>query len=307
MIRGRTLKDKAVPYLYLSPALISIFVLSLLPVLYTIYIAFTNYSMNHMEDFSFVGFDNFKEIISGSLRQIFLPVFVWNVIFALIVTLGCFFIGLLLAIVLNNKNMHETRIYRAILIIPWALPATIAVLTWQGLLNESYGGINGMLGLLHLPNNIPWLTDPFWARLGIIIASLWLGVPYSMNICLGVLQSVTPEYYESADIDGASAWKKFRYITFPLIISACLPMIISSFAFNFNNFGSAYLITTGLPPRPDTQFAGYTDILTSAGYKMTTQFFRYDLASALSILIFLVVGTLTLINMKATRAFEEVD
>ncbi|MCX8130457.1 MAG: sugar ABC transporter permease [Clostridia bacterium] len=295
------------PYLFLSPALISIFLISFLPVVYTIFLAFTNYSLNHLDDYKIIGMENFGTILTGHLRPIFLPVFLWTVSFALITTTGSFLIGLIMAIVLNNRNMRETRIYRAILIVPWALPSTIAVLAWQGLLNETYGGINGMLGLLNLPNNIPWLNDPFWARVGLIIVSLWLGFPYMMNVSLGVLQSVEPSLYESADMDGATSWQKFRRITLPLITSASLPLVISSFAFNFNNFGAAYLITQGNPPRPDTQFAGFTDILTSAGYKMTAQFFRYDLASALSILVFLVIGTITLVNMKLTRSFEEVD
>ncbi|MCX7923695.1 MAG: sugar ABC transporter permease [Clostridia bacterium] len=307
MKKGKFSKEKLSPYLYMSPALMSIFILSLLPVVYTVYIAFTNYNLNHMEDYGFGGIENFRLILTGSLKPIFLPVFLWTFIFAAFASLGGYFIGLVLALVLNNPNMKETKVYRAILIVPWALPSTIAVLAWQGLLNESYGGINGMLKLLHLPNEIPWLTDPFWARTGVIIITLWLGFPFMLNVCLGVLQSIPPSIYEAADIDGARWWDKFKCITMPCMISASLPLLISSFAFNFNNIGAAFLVTQGNPPRMGTQFAGYTDILTSAGYRMTTQSFRYDLASALSVLVFLVIGTITLVNMKLTRSFEEVD
>jgi arabinogalactan oligomer/maltooligosaccharide transport system permease protein len=121
------------------------------------------------------------------------------------------------------------------------------------------------------------------------------------------LQAIPKDLYEAADIDGASRWKKFTSVTLPGLTSATLPLLISTFAYNFNNFGAAYLITYGLPPRLDTQFAGYTDILVTTAYNMTLVFYRYDLAATLSFIIFLIVGVLSFINMKATRAFEEVD
>lgn len=307
MTKAKGIKSGATPYFFLFPALLSIAVLTLMPILYTIYISMTNYNLYHMSNPNFVGLRNFVELISGSLRQIFIPVFLWNLIYTIICTLGSYFIGLGLALVLNNPNMLETRVYRAFLIVPWALPPTIATLTWQGLLNQNYGGINQLLKALHLPSNIPWLTDPTWARAGILIAGLWMGFPYMMNVCLGALQALSPEYFESAELDGASKWLIFRKITLPLISRSSLPLIISSFAFNFNNFGNIYMITSGGPPRADTQYAGYTDILASAGFKMTTQYFRYDLAAAMSIILFLVVGIITFAGMKASRQFKEVD
>lgn len=307
MVRGKSLGQRMQPLAFLSPALVSIFVLSFLPIVYTIYIAFTNYNLNHLEDYHFVGLANFKEIIYGQYKSEFVKVFGWNVAFALILTFGVFFIGLFLAILLNNPDMKETKIYRAILIVPWALPGTIAVLSWQGLFNESYGGINGLLGLLHLPNNIMWLSEAFWARLAVIITSLWLGFSYMMNLNLGILQSIDPALYESAIMDGANVWQKFRYITLPGIVYAAIPVLVSSFAFNFNQFGAAYLITSGGPPRMDAQYSGYTDILASTGFKMTNTYFKYDVGAALSIVLFLIIGVLTLVNMKFTKAFEEVE
>lgn len=307
MMSGKRIRDKTTPIPFLAPALISILILTVVPIIFTIVISFTNYNMYHMEHPSFVGLVNYANLLTGDLKPIFLPVFLWTVIFAVISTGGTYIIGLALAILLNNPNMKETRIYRAILIMPWALPATIATLSWQGLLNQSSGGINMLLKSLQLPSNIPWLTDPTWARAGILICNLWLGFPYMMNVCLGALQALSPTYFEAAEIDGASRWQQFRTITLPLITRSSIPLVISSFAYNFNNFGSVYMITAGGPPRSDTQYAGYTDILASAGYKMTAVSNRYDLAAALSVLIFFVVGTITFINMKASHSFEEVD
>jgi carbohydrate ABC transporter membrane protein 1, CUT1 family (TC 3.A.1.1.-) len=233
-------------------------------------------------------------------------VFTWTLVFAIVSTVLCYVVGLILAVLLNNRNMWETNIYRAILIIPWALPGAIAVLTWSGLLNETYGGINLILSIFNISAR-PWMTDPFWARVGIIIANVWLGYPFMMNVCLGGLQAISPEMYEVADLDGATWWQKLTKITIPMLMPSSLPLLISTFAYNFNNFGTAYLIMQGMPPRLDTQFAGYTDILLTSSYKMTLQFNRYDLGAALSIIIFFIVGILSYINMRMTHAFEEVD
>ena len=164
------------------------------------------------------------------------------------------------AMLLNNKHIKEAPIYKAILIIPWALPVTVAILSWQGLLNGSYGAINNLLTNLHIISTpIPWLTDPTWARVAVCMVNIWLGFPYQMNICLGALAAIPQDYYEAADVDGASKFTQFVKITLPSITQTAYPLIISSFSFNFNNFGSAYLITSGGPSRPTTQWAGYTD------------------------------------------------
>ncbi|WP_044915774.1 carbohydrate ABC transporter permease [Butyrivibrio sp. WCE2006] len=300
-------KNNARAYPYLAPALISIFVVTLIPIIYTVVLSFTNYNMYHLSDFSFVGVENYVTVLSGSIRNVFFPVLAWTVCFAVISTFGAYFAGLILAILLNNPNMKESKIYRAVLIVPWALPSTIAILAWQGLLNEQYGGINNLLHMLGINFNIPWMTDAFWARVAIIIVNVWLGFPYMMNVCLGGLQSISNDYYEAARIDGASKWQCFKSITFPMVFHLSVPLVISSFAANFNNFGNIYMITQGGPARVDNQFAGYTDILASTTYKMTTWSNRYELSATFSVLIFLIVGTFTLANMHFSGQFKEVD
>ena len=201
--------------------------------------------------------------------------------------------------------MKESKIYRAVLIVPWALPSTIAILAWQGLLNEQYGGINNLLHTIGIAWNVPWLTNPFWARVGLIIVNVWLGFPYMMNVCLGGLQAISGEYYEAAKMDGASKFQCFKSITLPMVTKLSIPLVISSFAANFNNFGNIYMITQGGPARVDNQFAGYTDILASTTYKMTTWSNRYELSATFSVLIFIIVGTFTLINMRLSGSFKE--
>lgn len=300
-------KNNAKAYPYLIPALVSIFIVTVIPIVYTVVISFTNYNMFHLESFSFVGLINYKEVFSGSIKNVFFPVLGWTICFALISTIGSYSMGLILAILLNNPHMKESKIYRAILIIPWALPSTIAILAWQGLLNEQYGGINNLLHSLGIAANIPWLTNPFWARTGIIIVNVWLGYPYMLNVCLGGLQAISQEYYEAARIDGASKFQCFKKITLPMVTKLSIPLVISTFASNFNNFGNIFMITEGGPARVDNQFAGYTDILASTTYKMTTWSNRYELSATFSVLVFIIVGTFTLANMHFSGAFKEVD
>ena len=300
-------KNNLKAYPYLVPALLSIALVTCLPIIYTVVISFTNYNMYHLKKFDYVGFENYIEVLSGSIKNVFFPVLGWTISFAVLSTLLSYATGLILAILLNNKHMKESRIYRSLLIVPWALPSTIAILAWQGLLNEQYGGINNLLSSLGVAWNIPWMTDPFWARCAIIIVNIWLGFPYMMNVCLGGLQAISNEYYEAAKIDGASRFQCFQKITLPMVTRLSLPLVISSFAANFNNFGNIYMITEGGPARVDNQFAGYTDILASVTYKMTTWSNRYELSATFSVLVFLIVGTLTLVNMHFSGAFREVD
>ncbi len=294
-------------YGFILPAFLSIFFFTLLPVAYTVLLSFTNYNMYHLDSFDFIGVRNYATVFSGSIGSTFFSVLGWTVVFAVLSTAGSYLVGMILAILLNNPNMGEAKIYKAILIIPWALPSTIAILSWQGLLNEQYGGINTLLRLFHLSGGIPWLTSAFWARTAIIMVNIWLGYPFMLNVCLGGLQSISPVYYEAAKIDGASKWQCFCQITFPLLIRVSVPLIVSTFASNFNNFGNIYMITQGGPAKEGSQFAGSTDILASTIYKMTTWSNRFDLSATLSVIAFLIVGVLTLININVSGAFQGDD
>ncbi|MFS0726492.1 carbohydrate ABC transporter permease [Paenibacillus sp. 1P07SE] len=298
-------KSNLTAYTYLSPALLSIFVLTLLPVVYTVFISFTNYNMYNLDGYTFVGWKNYEILLQGAIKNVFFSVLLWTILFAALSTLLSYCMGLGLAVLLNNPLMVESRIYRSLLIIPWALPATIALLSWQGLFNEQYGGINQVLAIFGIAEGIPWMTDAFWARTGIILVNIWLGFPFMMSICLGALQSIPPTLYEVANVEGASRWHAFRRITLPLTVKVSVPLVVASFAANFNNFGNIYMITQGGPAKVNSQFAGSTDILASMVYKMTVWSNRYDLSATLSIVIFLIVGALTLVNLRMSGAFKE--
>ena len=244
----KNVRSNVIAYGFLTPALISILLLTVVPVIYTVFISFTNYNMYHLDSYDFVGWKNYQTILQGTIKNEFFSVLGWTIQFAALSTLLSYAVGLALAALLNNPRMPESNIYRSILIIPWALPATIALLSWQGLLNEQYGGINQLLSALGITYTIPWMTDVFWARTGLIIVNVWLTYPFMMSVCLGGLQSIPPTYYEVANVEGASRWDAFRKITLPLTVKVSIPLIVASFAANFNNFGNIYMITQGGPP-----------------------------------------------------------
>ncbi|ENZ03021.1 carbohydrate ABC transporter permease [Clostridium thermobutyricum] len=301
-----TVKDNLRAIKFLSPALISMLILTVFPIIFTVIIAFTNYNIKTLnKGWGFVGLKNFKDVLFGPLKEVFLPVFTWTIISATIITLGGFIVGLIYALVLSNKNMKESAIYKGFLVIPWALPAAIITISFTGLLNSQYGAINGILMNLNLISEpIMWLTEPGPARLAVLAISIWLGFPYMMNVCIGALSAIPETYYEAASIDGASAFQKFFKITLPSLANTAFPLLIGSWSFNFGSFTAAFLLLGGGPVRPDSPFAGYTDVLGSAAYKMTTQFGRFDLGAALSIILFFIVGTIAFFQMRASGQFK---
>ena len=304
----RKSQDTGKALAFLAIPLLSILILSVLPIAYTVWLAFTDKTLISGDTVNFVGLANFVDVFKGPFSSVFFPVFGWTVIFAIVSTAGSFFVGLIMAMLVNNKNIKERALYKAILILPWALPVTVAILSWQGLLNGSYGAINNMLLNIHIISEpIPFLTDPTWARIALCFVNIWLGFPYQMNICLGALASIPKEYYEAADVDGASKVTQFFKITLPSIAQTAYPLLITSFSYNFNNFGSAYLVTTGLPARPDSQWAGYTDILASVNFKLASTLGKYQTASTISIIVFVILATISYLQMRMTGQFKEVE
>jgi len=306
------------PYLYLVPALTTIFLFTLLPVIYTVITAFTNYNLYSLKKTTyflglpipttFVGLRNFQQLLApdSPFSQVFFPVFAWTVIFAVVTSVINYFLGFFLAVLLNNPHLPERAIYRTLLIVPWALPGTITILIWQGMFNQTFGPIDAFLNSVGLPS-VPWLSDPMGARIAILIVNLWLGFPFNMIVCLGGLQSIGADIYQAAEVDGATAGQRLRLITLPLVFQVTMPMLIGAFSFNLMNFGVVYLLTAGGPPRSDTSFAGATDVLATFIYNLTLTFSRYDKAAALGIIVFLIAAVLSLIGFRLSGAFKEVQ
>lgn len=256
----------------------------------------------------FVGFENFTRVLTdGSLRGPFVGVLLWTFGFAIGSVVLTFGVGLFLAITLNDWRVRGRTVYRSLLILPYAFPAFLSALVWRGMLNRDFGFVNQtLLG----GAEIPWLTDPVLAKVAVLTVNLWLGFPYMFLICTGALQSIPHEVYEAGRLDGAKPWRMFRSLTMPLLLVSTAPLLISSFAFNFNNFNVVYLTTEGGPQDLSAPVdVGASDILITFVYKIAFGGVnrQYGLACAISILIFLIVATISAISFRKTRALEELS
>ena len=249
-----------------------------------------------------IWFENYSKIFTDSrVRGPLVKVFIWTVIFALATVITTFALGLLLALALN-KPIRGRRIYRSILVLPYAMPSVMSILIWGGMFNTEFGAINALLG-----TDIAWFSDPNFARLAVILVNLWLGFPYFYLIASGALQAIPSELLEAAAIDGANPRQIFRKITLPLLLQILSPLLIASFAFNFNNFNLIFLLTGGGPRNElDGQIAGATDILISYTYKIAFGSGTQDLglASAISLIIFLLIAAISLYGLRKSKVLE---
>jgi len=267
-------------------------------------------SIARYNDFGFVGLRNFKQIWASAPRALF-PVFLWNISFGFLTVLINTAAGVLLAVLLNNKALRFRNLYRTLLIIPWALPSVITLQVWRGFLNQNFGAINRVLALLDVSHQpINWLLgDPTAARAAVLIVNLWLGLPFIMTATLGALSAIPDEIYEAARIDGANVWQGFWSVTGPLLRAALLPITLSSFAFNFNNFNVIFLLTDGGPPVSwGTATARGTDILISWAYNEAFRSqggYAYGFGSAISLLIFIITLAVSLMNFRVTGALKD--
>ena len=294
----------ALPFMLLAPAAIGLIALVVYPLLWELRLSFTNMSLRAFKNPEFIGFKNYVRVFTEPVlkQKMFFPLLgqtiLWTVVNITFHVGG----GLFLAMLLNRKLKFK-GVYRTLLILPWAIPAFISVLMWQGLLNQSNGAVNVVLGKFGI-SPVPWLVDPTWACISVLMVNIWLGYPFMMTICLSSLQSISKSVYEAADIDGASAWTQFTQITLPLLKASLIPVLISNFAFNFNQFTAIYLLTKGGPAVQGSD-AGATDILITYSYKLAFDLFQYGLACAYAIFIFVLVATLSGVNFKLTGAFDE--
>lgn len=237
------------------------------------------------------------------LRDPFIRVFIWTVFFAgfTVIVMGAF--GLVLAVALDKK-IRFRGVYRALLILPYAMPSFMSILIWAGMFNRDYGAINTLFG-----THIDFLGTPWTARAMILIVNLWLGFPYFYMISTGALQALPTDLEEAAALDGANERQIFTRIKMPLVLQILYPLLIASFAFNFNNFNLIYLLTKGGPTNVlDGETAGATDILITYAYKTafagTEQ--NLGLASAISVVVFIIVAFVSLWSLKKSKVLEEV-
>lgn len=258
---------------------------------------------------TFIGPQNFLRVFTDDrIRGPFFGVFLWTFAFAALTVVFAFAVGLGLALVLNDKQLPAKGLFRTLTIIPYTIPGFISALVWVGLLNPLHGPINSALQDI-VGVSPRWFSDGNLAKVALLMVNTWLGYPYMLLVSLGALQSIPSDIYEAAEIDGASAFQRFRAITFPLLLVALAPLLIGAFAFNFNNFTLIELVTEGGPPAPGSQTpAGQTDILISYSFRLAFASGRgqdYAFAAAIALIIFIIVAAITLFNFRLSKRVEE--
>lgn len=257
-----------------------------------------------------IGFDNYVNALTRpSLRGPLIQIFAWNMVFATGSVALTFGLGLGLALAVQPERIRGKAIYRSIYIIPYAIPAFISAVVWRGLLNTRFGQVNDLIGYLGI-DPIPWLEHPTWAKVAVLLVNMWLGFPYMFLITTGALQSIPVELKEAATVDGAGPRRVFRAITLPLLLVSTAPLLIGSFAFNFNNFVLIFILTRGGPPVVGAAVPyGSTDILINFVFNLAFSSGRgsnFGLASAFTILIFVLVALFSIIGFRMSRNLEEV-
>ncbi len=286
----------------LALPVIGVFVFIVLPIVFMICIAFTNYDYNHQSPahlFTWVGIENFKELFStgsSGYGGTFGIVLAWTLVWAFFATFLNYFLGMAIAILINKKGIKFKKLWRTILVMTIAVPQFVSLL-YVGKMFAVDGLINSYLmkwGLIK--QALPFWTDPNWARPTIIFINLWIGVPYVMLITTGLLMNIPEDLYESARIDGANAFQMFRKITLPYMLFVTGPYLLTSYTGNLNNFNVIYLLTQGKPQSMSMSgAAGYTDLLVTWLYKMTVNDTNYKIAAVIGIMVFLVTAVISLV------------
>ncbi|WP_164670312.1 carbohydrate ABC transporter permease [Virgibacillus doumboii] len=301
--------DNAFPYLMTFPGLLLMVFVVIFPLIFSVLLAFTNYNLFNSPPrnlVDWVGFDNFVELVTVPIWQdTFISVFAWTIVWTVVATSLQIGLGLFLAVLVNDPRVKFKKLIRTILILPWAVPAFVTILIFAAMFNDEFGSINRDIIIpLFGGDGLPWLSDPFYSRIAIIMIQTWLGFPFVFALFTGVLQSISKDWYEAADVDGGSRLQKFRHITFPHIMFATAPLLIMQYAQNFNNFNIIYLFNEGGPPVRG-QNAGGTDILISWVYKLTFDTNNYAMAAVISIIMGLIVSGFAFYQFRQTRSFKE--
>ncbi len=308
----RSMVDEQFYKTLLALPMTGILVFTVLPIVFMILVAFTNYDGAHNgysnNLFSWVGLDNFNTLLSWSggngggqsYSATFGEILTWTLIWAFLATFTNYFLGMGVAMMINKKGIRLKKMWRTILVMTVAIPQFISLLyvskmfARNGLINLS------LIDLGWIKQPLPFWEDPTWARVTVILINIWIGIPYLMLITTGILMNIPADLYESARIDGANAWQQYRKITLPYMLFITGPYLLTSFTGNMNNFNVIYLLTGGAPTNPAASGAagsvGYTDLLITWLFKITTGAdSQYYLASVVGIMVFVVVAVISLV------------
>lgn len=307
-----TLLDSRFHATLLSGPMLTLILFTVLPIIFMILIAFTNFDANHQPPgnlFTWTGLQNVTDIFLGNetKTRTFTGILGWTVVWAIYATFTNYIFGMLLAMVINHKCVRLKRMWRTWFMIPIAIPQFVSLLLISRAL-EPTGAINvALMELGWIEKPLPFLTDVTLSRIVVIVVNMWIGIPYTMMTFSGVLMNIPEELYESADIDGAGPVRKFVNITLPYMIFVTAPATITTFVGNINNFNVIYLLTAGGPASLDYYQAGKTDLLVTWLYKLTVDQHDYALASTIGIFIFMIVSVCSLTVYNRTGAVKKED
>ncbi len=257
----------------------------------------------------YVGLRHFQNFLGNAgFRQPLFSMLIWNIAFAFFSVFFSFVLGLVVTLLF--ENLPGKRIIRALLIIPWPIPVLISILIWRSMLNPDLGFVAPILESI-FGSSPQWFQNPSWTRIAVILVNVWLSYPYFYVITAGAIRSIPAEIYDAAVVDGAGGWNKLYHITLPMLLTIMMPLLISSFTFNFNNFNVIYIFNFGNPPMPNTIVPmGYTDILISFVYRLafvTSNVTNYGLAAAITVMLFLLVSLMVIVQLRVTRVFKDVN
>lgn len=305
----RDYKDSKFHITLLAMPMLGIALFTIVPLIFMILIAFTNYDTSHQPPgnlFHWIGISNFKTILfSGeTIGQTFWPVLGWTLIWAVFATFSNYILGMLLALVINKKGIKFKGFFRTIFMLSIAVPNFVSLLIMRNMLDDN-GPINGVLKHLGLINNyLPFLTNATWARVSVLVVNLWIGIPFTMMITTGILLNIPEDLYEAARIDGASPIVMYMKITLPYVLFVTSPYLITQFIGNINNFSVIYLLTGGGPNPINYYQAGKTDLLVTWLYKLTVNNNDFSYASTIGLIAFILSVIFSLVIYRNTTAYK---
>ena len=306
----RSLLDENVHKLLMAPPFVMIAVFTMIPLVYMMLMAFTNYSMvgDHLILFDWVGLSNFAAIFdSGStIGKQFWSVLGWTLIWAFFATFLNFFLGTFMAMIIQRPTTRFKGLWRGILSLTIAVPQFVSLMIIRNMFKDN-GAVNTLLqnmGVLGQGEVFPFMTDATWARVLLIVINLWVGIPYTVMQVTGILQNIPAEQYEAARIDGANTAQQFRYVTLPYMIFVLTPYIITQFTGNINNFNIIYLLTGGGPTYVGDS-AGQTDLLVTWLYKLSIDKQQYNLGAVIGIFTFVVLAVVALVTYRNSGSYKD--
>lgn len=304
----KSLFDQNLHKLLLAAPIMGVLIFTILPLIYNISMAFTNYSKvnDHLVLFDWVGLANFAKILNlnDSIGKQFYSVLTWTITWAIFATALNYIFGMILAIVINRKETHFKGFWRFCFVLSIAVPQFVSLLIMRSMLQPT-GIVNTLLlkyGLIDTA--LPFFSSATWARVTVIVINLWVGIPYTLLQVTGILQNIPGELYEAAKIDGANAVQIFFKITLPYMLFVMTPYLITQFTGNINNFNVIYLLSGGNPTPVDAT-AGKTDLLVTWLYKLTVDKNYYNLGAVIGIMTFIVLAIVALVTYRNTASYKD--